>query len=164
VEVDLYYVSISQYLVEPVAYAGNYTWELLPAAMGNLSGAANEVTVTWSGMLGLATLKVKSENECGESQWSEPLTILVENSVGVNERTFFSILFFPSPTKETLNISGITTGTKIQVSMISSGGITLFTSILNADGQIDVSGLSTGIYYLKLEDGSSVRYEKVVIN
>jgi len=39
----------------------------------------------------------------------------------------------------------------------------LFTSNLNADGQIDVSGLSTGIYFLKLEDGDSVRYEKVVV-
>jgi len=163
VEVDLHFVSVSQYLVEPVANASNYTWELLPAAIGNLSGAANEVTVTWSGLLGEATLKVKSENECGESQWSAPLTILVENSVGVSEQAISVILIFPNPAKEILNISGITTGTKIQASMISSDGKTLFTSILNADGQIDVSGLSTGIYFLKLEDGDSVRYEKVVV-
>jgi hypothetical protein len=82
----------------------------------------------------------------------------------IQEQPLNGILIFPNPTKETLNISGIRPGTKIQASMISSDGKTLFTFILNADGQIDVSNLSTGIYFLKLEDGVSVRYEKVVIN
>ncbi len=88
----------------------------------------------------------------------------LEMLTGIQEQPLNGILIFPNPTKETLNISGITARTKIQVSMLSSDGKTLFTSLLNADGQIDVSGLSTGIYYLKLEDGVSVRYEKVVVN
>jgi len=87
----------------------------------------------------------------------------LEMLTSIQEQPLNGILIFPNPTKEILNISGITTRTKIQVSMISSEGKTLFTSILNADGQIDVSNLSTGIYFLKLEDGVSVRYEKVVV-
>jgi len=82
----------------------------------------------------------------------------------IQEQPLNGILIFLNPTKEILNISGIRPGTTIQVSMISSDGKTLFTSTLVADGQIDVSDLSKGIFFLKLVDGVSVRYEKVVIN
>ena len=82
----------------------------------------------------------------------------------IQEQPLNGILIFPNPTKEILNISGIRPGTTIQVSMISADGKTLFTSTLFADGQIDVSDLSKGIFFLKLVDGVSVRYEKVVIN
>ena len=88
----------------------------------------------------------------------------LEMLTSIQEQPLNGILIFPNPTKEILNISGIRPGTIIQVSMISADGKTLFTSTLFADGQIDVSDLSKGIYFLKLEDGVSVRYEKVVIN
>ena len=87
----------------------------------------------------------------------------MEMLTNIHDQTLNSLWIFPNPSSDELNISGIRPGTKIYASMISSDGKTIITSTLNADGQIDIIELSAGIYFLKLEDGNSVRYEKVVV-
>lgn len=81
----------------------------------------------------------------------------------IQEEFLKGIMIFPNPTNGKLNISGIASGIEIMVTIFSSTGKSLQVIALKNDGAIDVSHLSAGVYFVKLEDGNSVRFEKVVV-
>ena len=66
-------------------YAISYMWDLSPVGAGTISGTDTIGTVTWgTTFTGLAAIKVKSVNECGESSWSESWDVTVNSYPIVN--------------------------------------------------------------------------------
>lgn len=68
-----------------------------------------------------------------------------------------SIELYPNPVIETLNIKGLTESGLVQIYDIS-GKLVLNTS--TAMNRIDISRLPSGIYFLTLQNGIAIRFEK----
>jgi PKD repeat protein len=68
----------TQYTTQPALNALSYSWKLEPTGAGTISGNNVTGTVTWNpGFTGTAQVSVKSENNCNESLWSDPLDVMV---------------------------------------------------------------------------------------
>ncbi|MBN1199189.1 MAG: PKD domain-containing protein [Bacteroidales bacterium] len=68
----------SVYTVSPALYAEGYVWKLEPAEAGSISGDGTTGTATWDPLFsGTAQIFVRSENQCNESPWSDPLDVSV---------------------------------------------------------------------------------------
>ena len=62
-----------------------YEWILEPLTAGDFESDSSSVIVSWNAeFTGVASIKVKAINQCGESEFSEMLTIDVHNSPEVN--------------------------------------------------------------------------------
>lgn len=60
------------------AYVTNWIWDLSPTTAGTITPNGPTAVVNWSATFaGTASLKVKTSNLCGESTWSDVLTITV---------------------------------------------------------------------------------------
>ena len=81
----------------------------------------------------------------------------------MEESTLTSLHIFPNPTRDVLNITGITGNGGITLTLQTYTGKILQQKVLLADGRLDLSSLPAGIYMLKMEDGMGVRYGKVVV-
>jgi len=68
----------SLYTVAPALYAEGYIWKVEPTGAGTTSGTGTTGTVTWDPLFsGAAQVSVRSENQCNESPWSDPLDVTV---------------------------------------------------------------------------------------
>jgi hypothetical protein len=72
--------------------------------MGTISGNGTSISITWSGILGTASLSVQAVNACGDGQSSQQLVIDVDNSVGVDNPTITKVEVYPNPTEGVFNI------------------------------------------------------------
>jgi hypothetical protein len=65
------------------ANATSFDWVLTPSSAGNISGNTNSISVNWSSTFsGTATLKVRGVNSCGNSDYSDPLTVNITSLPG----------------------------------------------------------------------------------
>ncbi len=117
-DIDLLTTGNSNYTVEDASFAQSYVWQLQPAEAGIVSGTTTSANVVWnSSYRGNALLNVKSVNNCGESTWSETISVNVYNSLGIsddackigvtitpNPNTGNFVLTVSTPTKDVLNI------------------------------------------------------------
>lgn len=66
----------NSYTTTGAAYATSYTWEIVPAEAGTFNNNNSTTTLDCSATYsGAATIKVKGVNDCGESPFSQELTI-----------------------------------------------------------------------------------------
>lgn len=79
-----------------------------------------------------------------------------ENSLG-------NLQIFPNPTQGVINISGIKVGSVLKVTVFNQTGQQVLSQTIENDFKIDLHNFQTGMYFLKLDDGRSVKYEKVVL-
>lgn len=65
--------------------ATNYSWMLQPAQAGTIQGSGLTATVTWNPeYTGLAEIKVRGNNQCGNGIWSNPLQVMIHDLPIVN--------------------------------------------------------------------------------
>ena len=148
--------------------ADEYIWELTPDDVGVIvaGDTITEIKIYWSNDPDYsAELRVKAVNVCGESEFSDPLTIYVNWSVGTGDRNIarpFNI--HPNPSDGELQIT-VTEGSTALSGMIYNawGEVTRVMERLSAGGHIHVGGLPSGMYYLVLTDGQTQYIEKVVV-
>ncbi|MBL6949973.1 MAG: T9SS type A sorting domain-containing protein [Bacteroidales bacterium] len=158
----------SEYNTEPATYATSYTWELTPAAAGNIDGAGTMGTVTWDlTYSGPAEVKVQSVNSCGGSTFSASLEITVEvGSVGLPELTGKqSVRLYPNPARNRITIIAEKAG-KADLLVFNSFGrkvLDMKNLDLSAPQQIDVSRLASGIYFVKVNLASGEVSLKLII-
>lgn len=71
-------VGTNDYTVSSVPNASSYTWRIVPASAGTITGNDTIGTVYWSATFnGVADISVKAVNECNESSYSSPLSVHV---------------------------------------------------------------------------------------
>ena len=85
--------SQTPYTTTAAANAISYVWNLSPPEAGTISGTDTIGTVTWNtAFTGVAEIKVKSSNACGESNWSGLfyVTVNVNPVVSLGKDTIIS--------------------------------------------------------------------------
>ncbi|MDP2423752.1 MAG: hypothetical protein Q8M23_05330, partial [Bacteroidales bacterium] len=66
------------YSTTSAANALTYTWQLLPANAGSISGTGTQALVNWNPQFtGNAAISVRGNNNCGEGVYSEQLQVLI---------------------------------------------------------------------------------------
>ncbi|RLD69767.1 MAG: hypothetical protein DRI87_09220, partial [Bacteroidetes bacterium] len=74
------------YTVTPAQNAWSYAWQLLPETAGTIGGDSTAATVSWAeNYEGTAVITVRSQNDCGQSNWSEPKYTQVFTCLGTEE-------------------------------------------------------------------------------
>jgi len=92
-QVDLSTVSISDYSTAGATGGSSYYWNITPPEAGAISGTGLTGTVTWNpAFLGLAYIRAKALNECGDGGWSDSKEVYVINGTGLIETSKASLL------------------------------------------------------------------------
>jgi hypothetical protein len=148
-------------------YATTYTWNLTPADAGTIAGTTSTGTATWnSSFVGTAYVKVQGVNSCGGGTFSNELTIIVDNLVGISQISGQKVLnIYPNPAKNNLNI---VSGKKIlaDVQMFNSlGSVVISKGNVNITGsyKLDISQLNPGVYFIRITGSDLQEIQKVIV-
>lgn len=108
------------------------------------------------------TYIVSGTPPCNDAQ--STVTVFVDICDGINTINIENINIYPNPTKDLLNI--ITTGTKgdFSLSILNIDGREIFNEkVLNSHVKFDFRNYPKGIYFVKVQDGNTVKVERVVV-
>lgn len=160
--VDLYYVTTSEYTVEEVIGAEEYTWSLMPLTAGFAEGTTNACTVTWNpAFTGQAAISVKAISGACESDNSEELEITVTNTVGIDDplaMNAFSVSPNPGNGIFILQLPVIAEKELMNVKVYNTNGRIVWQNEMSYDGAqtmtLNLSHLNRGIYYLSIQSGA----------
>jgi hypothetical protein len=163
--IDLAMIQTSDYMIEEMDEAEDYTWYLEPAEAGVIIPDQANATVSWnSDFSGTAYISVTGNNECGSGTGSEALTVEVENTmVGVpdHDNSGFTLSVWPNPATDMLNIeiSG-ENSQDVEILLVDAVG-----RISRASRTNDLSALSLspGLYLVIAEKGTQRITRKVII-
>jgi len=163
---------ITSYSTAHVDFASAYEWVLEPSSAGTINSQMNQAEVSWDiYYLGIAKLKVKASNDCGESLFSDELEITVDNTVSVNEiKDENSFRLWPNPNNGNFTIAArvsqagnysIRAYNLIGKTMAQQAGVYL-------DGQntvtVDFRDLPEGLYFIVIEGQGEKMIRKLIIN
>jgi hypothetical protein len=157
--VDVYVTTTSDYSTTGIPDISEYNWYLDPAEAGTVQGLGLNSTVTWNpDYLGMAYVTVSAISGCGEGDVSAALPVTVDNTVGLPENgtELNSLSVFPNPgngnyqvvintNKSTIIIARVydLLGNKVYEVTFQVNGLT--------QHAMDLSDLSEGVYFLKVE-------------
>lgn len=105
---------------------------------------------------GVVRYFIHTNNSCGNQSQDRSRFVACSTTLGVEEVEKGSIKLYPNPTKSIININGIDTIDKVEIS--SSLGQQIGVILINAtQSQIDLSSYAAGIYFVKVytEKGST---------
>lgn len=170
--IDVYKDTETDYLIEEVADAVACNWQLEPEEAGALSTDGFTATVVWNQTyLGEAQLTVNVVGECGEGVFSEPLLIIVDNTVGmVKPDDNVQVVVAPNPNAGLFNLLIQTKNADpVNIKLVNSMGMVVFSlkGIDSSKGlkyQVNKENLSQGMYVLIVEQNGKVYSKKVLIN
>lgn len=150
------------------ANADDYIWELTPEDVGVLTAGdtITQIKIYWSNDPDyFAELRVKNENECGESEFSDPLMIYVNWTVGLPaaaEKKPF--LVYPNPSGGKVFIRFDKDVTPAHVFLYNTQAQRI--AVENPQDHTDLIALdplSPGIYLLRIETETERYYEKIIV-
>jgi hypothetical protein len=160
---------VAVYIVPEISGADEYEWTVDPAGAGTTLVNQNECTITWSDSFeGTATVNVYGTNDCGEGDWSPDFEVLVQNCTGIemqNSASQFAI--YPNPGNGLFTLAINNTQLDLfTVKVTNSMGASVYLETFESNKtsvKIDLTNLSDGVYYLRLESGSLTETKKVII-
>jgi hypothetical protein len=170
-EVDPWVEEYSWYATNHSALATMYNWTIEPEQAGTIVGFDTTAVVLWSNSYaGMAYIRVAAVNSCGQSDFSEPFEVFVNNPVAVltaDEQAGLSV--FPNPATESvyLKFSAVKTE-KALIEIVNHSGVVVASRIESvATGEntirLDIRGFAPGIYYLRCTTGSFRKGSKFLL-
>ena len=154
--------------VPPAEKAFYYEWHLSPEEAGTVSGDSLTATVSWAqDFTGTAAVVVRSVNDCGESNWSQPHLVQVYSCIGIHEQQTegMTLKVYPNPAKDFIifELQGKeNTGT---IRIMNIFGETAATKKVSPDKTaVRFAGLESGIYFYRLESGGKVLSGKFIVS
>lgn len=155
----------TDYITAGATYATSYSWDVTPADAGTFTGSTTTGSITWSSTYqGPANIKVRGVNSCGNGDYSVDFPVNV--TTGITELTKQKIVnFYPNPAKGMINIIPLykmKTDLKVYNSL---GSVVIEKNNLNLNGtyQLDISGLTPGIYYFNILTDNAQQIQKVIV-
>ena len=170
--VNAHETPMSEYTIEEVDNAVSYLWTLSPEEAGIMSGEEVTATANWnSDFEGEAWVKVAAVNNCGVSEFSDSLMVIVSEAVGLFEESAeFGIEIMPNPNngKFRLNMSS-NNQQVVYLSVVNYLGQTIVQSeSISLDGNYtsayDLGTVEAGIYFVIVQNGKQRHVKKLVIN
>ncbi|MCD6111630.1 MAG: T9SS type A sorting domain-containing protein [Bacteroidales bacterium] len=169
--VDLAYTPNSEYIISDNANATSYLWDLTPVEAGTINAVDTVATVLWDGgFLGDAFIKVKSINDCGESEFTEPITVVVKNTVGIQEAKNLYVQIFPNPNTGIFTLKFVTPDNDIiNINIYNSLGVSVYNeNNLHLNGifnkSININNYTDGVYYLSIKGKDTNIIKKIIVN
>jgi PKD repeat protein len=148
--------------------ADDYTWELTPEDVGVITAGdtSTQVKIYWSNDPDYsAELRVKTENACGESEFSDPLIIYVNWTVGLSSTPFQNpFTIYPNPSDGRIFLHFNEHIQPVRLALYSSFGSQIeINNSRKSDGSYLFDGLPSGIYILSVETEEAHYYEKIIV-
>jgi hypothetical protein len=154
--------SVSSFLLEvPVQDATAYAWKLLPEGAGTIEGSGLEASVLWvKDWEGDASVMVRAENDCGLSEWSNPLLVYAYNTLAIGEPGAADIMLklFPNPVRGLLYVEYRIENDAMYCITDVYGRKTLGGefSCNHSRAELELSGLPAGVYVFSLIEDSGI--------
>ena len=158
----------NDYSVTEVANADSYEWNLDPADAGSIIENGTDCTIDWTDYWeGDVYLSVKAINECGESNYSESLQILV-TLTDINENISKGINIFPNPNNGQFKIYfGDLNLVNPEIKILNNLGKVVFEASGNIYGEnnmdINLNDLDSGIYFIIINSEEITYKERIII-
>jgi len=169
--IDLVYTQTSEYTMVPGPNATSSEWNLEPANAGEVT-VLNTTTceVNWDpGFLGDATLSTRNINDCGESDWSEGIVVMVDNTVGFDDPAKkLGLKISPNPTSGQFQIFMNTDKAELfSIKVFNTVNAVVFEiNDIPVNGKftqtIDLNNEASGIYFISVESSSEKIIKKLV--
>lgn len=136
--------------------AVDYIWELVPDDVGVIvaGDTLTQIKIYWSSDPQYsAELKIKAVNVCGESEYSEPLTIFVNWTVSLDEpKTERPFHIYPNPSDGIINVDLLGNNEGGILRVYNSRGEVLREIPLNHQKKsLKIIDLPSGIYFVRIE-------------
>lgn len=157
-------------LVTPVSGATDYIWELQPIEAGYIEGngltAAAHWEVSWEGE---ALIACKAVNECGSSEYSDPLLVHAYSCLGIEDPGAgqINLRIYPNPAREVLNVECWMLGEKevLEVSIRDLYGRKVLEKTHPGQGilLLSVDHLSAGMYIISITGNRGVKVSRRMI-
>lgn len=165
-QVNLATILTSQFTTTGTSNATSYLWELTPPQAGSIIGTGLIATVTWNGVyLGIAEIRVRALNSCGDGAWSAKKSIDVINITGIVVRdSNHGMTVYPSPSYGdfTVALNGMSEKTELRV--LDLTGKELYKTIIPGNEATKVErSLVPGIYFIQVKDNSITRTQKLIV-
>jgi len=158
------------YTIDAIGHAELYEWVLMPVEAGTIEGSeSNNIMITWNqGFFDIATLKVRGVNNCGTGDFSDVMTILVEDCTGIQNPGTDDFSIIPNPASNMVNIiSGDKTQGLINISIYSILGELVAQESHYLDGKVftlQLDGLNEGIYFISIRNDHLNITRKLIIS
>ena len=152
--VDTYYTTVTEYETNDQPVADGWNWNLLPQQAGMISNTGANAQVTWSSEFqGSAIITVSAYSNCGESDLSDELEVIVDNTVGIKSQESAYLSVSPNPGSGVFNLGfgAEVNTTDSYVSVINSSGKELYhyypeTGINGM--KINITDSGSGMYFI----------------
>jgi hypothetical protein len=113
--------------------------------------------VEWNGEYrGQVSISYAYENPCGSTSTSEPLSVNVFNSTGMDEQLASRVEVYPNPATTVLNIQA--DGLQ-KVELMDMGGRRIITT---TQPQLNIGQLPRGAYFVRITTANSTTVKRVV--
>ncbi|MCD4698579.1 MAG: T9SS type A sorting domain-containing protein, partial [Bacteroidales bacterium] len=159
----------SDYTTNEVSGATGYSWFMEPEEAGELIENGIVCTVDWTDWWeGLAYIKVKALNDCGESSYSEEFEILVIDT-WVDQKENQNILLYPNPSSGKLVI-------KIQKVLSENANLKILNSLgeimyqeylekssVQKDINLNLKGFEPGVYFISIRNNELQFNKKLIL-
>jgi type IX secretion system substrate protein/PKD domain-containing protein len=163
--------SITTYSTTHANNAWYYQWELQPEEAGTVTQESLTNKIHWNPTYeGIATLKVRSYNDCGESAWSDSLDIFTYICLGTDENDIGvpGFVVYPNPVHDLLNIKcRLKAGSEIDIVVYDVFGRLVYNSkAFNNKNSISINTTiwQSGLYFVRVSDkGEVIGVKKVVV-
>ncbi|MEZ5081884.1 MAG: T9SS type A sorting domain-containing protein [Bacteroidales bacterium] len=159
----------SNYATNPVAGADEYDWIIEPEEAGELIETETSCTVDWTDEWeGIALIKVKSINECGESNYSEGISVSVITT-RINQIEENDIHVFPNPSTGNFVIDLGASYSRIEkVEILNNLGKIIFLqtdSVASEKGLINIQleDLDPGVYFVRISGKEIYHSQKIIL-
>ena len=164
VEVDQRLVSQSEYTGEEIEDV-IYTWTLEPSTAGTLTHDGHHALVEWNGEYrGQVSISYAYENPCGSTSTSEPLSVNVFNSTGMDEQLASRVEVYPNPATNIVHIKTNVEGKAMLRVIDLSGKVVYSCNMMNDECGIETSKFGGGgIYTLQVIQNDMVTNIRFVV-
>lgn len=170
-EVDPWAEEYSWYATNHSTLATMYNWTIEPEQAGTIVGFDTTAVVLWSNSYaGMAYIRVAAVNSCGQSNFSAPFEVFVNNPVAVlpaDEQAGLSV--FPNPANESVYLKfSAVKADKALIEIVNQSGVVVASrieSVVTGENTIklDIRGFAPGIYYLRCTTGSFRKGSKFLL-
>ncbi|MBM3435708.1 MAG: T9SS type A sorting domain-containing protein, partial [Bacteroidetes bacterium] len=159
-----------EYTTNSVSYAESYEWIAEPAdaiesvVISDTSCLIDFTDYIWA----TVTIKVRATNECGESEFSEALTVWVQWE-GIEETNRINLAVSPNPSDGRFYINfGQPLNNAVDISIVNNVGKEIFrrNQIFNGNNnsfEMDLGNPDRGIYFIVIRNNESFAASKIIV-